>query len=61
MYNYAFTVTREVLKQDLIRVIHYAGTKNPWIADRWNAEVWYNIEEVFYHDIACENEPNLFI
>lgn len=61
MYNYAFTVTKEVLQQDLIRVIHYAGSKTPWIADRWNAEVWYNIEEVFYHDIALGNEPNLFI
>lgn len=42
MYNRALNVTLEVQNKDLIKVYHYAGFKDPWIADRIYAEEWYD-------------------
>lgn len=47
MYNYAFNVTKEIMIYDLMKVIHYAGPKIQWVADKYFAELWYDAEEKF--------------
>lgn len=61
MYNYSHGVTKQVISRDLIKIIHYAGPKDPWVADKWNAEIWYDAEEKFYKEIVEAKEKVLFI
>lgn len=47
MYNCTVGSTKDVLCLDKIRVFHYTGPKIDWVADRFYAELWYDVEEKF--------------
>ncbi len=51
MYNFIHNVTVPVFNQALIKVFHYAGEKNAWVADRFYGEEWYDSAEMFYDEI----------
>ena len=48
MYNLCEDVTLDVVNKNLVKVYHYAGVKNFWVANRLYAEEWYEEEEKFY-------------
>ena len=52
MYNscecYGDRITQEVINTNLIKVFHYAGPKEYWLADRLHSEEWYDAEEKFF-------------
>ena len=56
MYNYGYGCMVDVMNNDLIKVIHYLGPKDPWIADKIFAEFWYDAEEKFIADIVKGNK-----
>lgn len=43
-------LTKDVLNRDLIKVFHYPGAKDYWLADRFCCEEWYDAEEKFKRD-----------
>lgn len=45
-------ITMEPLNRDLIKVYHYAGPKEHWVADRLYGEEWYDAEEKFYNEFG---------
>ena len=50
MYNFCEDVTLEVMNKDLVRVFHFGGYKDFWVANRYYAEEWYEVEEAFYNE-----------
>lgn len=52
MYNYAWNVTKEVMRKEFIKVIHYCGPKTPWVADKFYAELWYDVHGEFYKEFG---------
>ena len=56
MYNYGIGCMLDVIKTELIKVVHYLGPKNPWVADKFMAEVWYDVEEHFIEEIIKKKE-----
>ena len=52
MYNFINNATLDVVNKELVKIYHYAGPKNNWLADRFYAEEWYDSEELFYKDIV---------
>lgn len=55
MYNYGYGCMMNVMVNELIKVVHYLGEKDPWVADKIYAEFWYNVEEEFIKEIVNEN------
>ena len=56
MYNFSeyageYT-TLKVQNSDLIKVYHFAGPKEFWVADRFYSEEWYDEYEKFYDDFV---------
>ena len=51
MYNFINNATLDVINKDLVKIFHFAGPKEHWLADRFYAEEWYDSEEKFYNDI----------
>lgn len=47
---YGNRVTMEPINQSLIKVYHYAGSKEYWVVDRLYGEEWYDAEEKFYNE-----------
>ena len=43
-------VTKEIINKDLIKVYHYTGPKDFWLADRFYCEEWYDSEEKFMNE-----------
>ena len=41
MYNLCEDVTLDVMNKDLVRVYHFGGYKDFWVANRYYAEEWY--------------------
>ncbi len=52
MYNYVWNVTKEIKCLEYIKVMHYAGAKIQWVADKYFAELWYSVEEKFYDEFG---------
>ena len=52
MYNYSRNVTKEVMCKEYIKVFHYAGPKNYWVADKFYSELWYDAEERFFNEFG---------
>lgn len=52
MYNFINNATLDVANKDLVKIYHFAGPKENWLADRFFAEEWYDSEEMFYKDIV---------
>lgn len=52
MYNYAYNVTKDVMFKELIKVFHYAGPKIQWVADKYYAELWYDVEDKFLDEFG---------
>lgn len=52
MYNFINNATLDVINKDLVKIYHFAGPKDNWLADRFYAEEWYDSEELFYNDIV---------
>ena len=50
MYNLCEDVTLAVINKDLVRVYHFGGYKDFWVANRYYAEEWYEVEEAFYNE-----------
>ena len=55
MYNTIWNVTIEPRDFSLIKVYHYAGIKDPWVADKIYGNQWYDSYEKFYHEIVVKD------
>lgn len=49
-------ITMEPVNKSLIKVYHYAGPKEYWVADRLYGEEWYDAEEHFYNKFGWPQE-----
>ncbi len=47
IYNYGVGCMMDVFNINMIKVVHYLGEKDPWVADKILAEYWYDVEEKF--------------
>ena len=56
VYNFAYTVTLEVINKSLVKIFHFTGDKFDWVVDKFYAEEWYDSEELFYNDILKNNK-----
>lgn len=53
MFNYIQDVTKEVMVRDRIKVINYnVPNENQWVQDMFYAELWYDIETMFYEEFG---------
>lgn len=52
MYNYIRGVTLEPIFKEYMKVIHYAGSKEYWVVDKYYSELWYDLEEKFYDEFG---------
>ena len=59
MYNYGFGCMVDIFDPNMIRVIHYLGVKDPWVADKIFAEYWYNTEIDFINEIVKGNKKSV--
>lgn len=49
-------ITMEPINKSLIKVYHYSGPKEYWIADRLYSEEWYDAEEKFYNEFGWNKD-----
>lgn len=49
-------ITMEPVNKELIKVYHYAGPKEYWVADRLYGEEWYDAEEHFYNEFGWNKD-----
>lgn len=49
-------ITMEPVNKSLIKVYHYAGPKEYWVADRLYGEEWYDAEEHFYNKFGWNKD-----
>lgn len=54
IYNLCEDVSLEVMNSDLVRVFHFAGEKDFWVANRFYSEEWYVMEEAFYNEFGWD-------
>ncbi len=51
LYNHAYNITRQAGMLDLVKIWHFAGQKEQWVANSPYAEIWFDIEEQFYFEL----------
>lgn len=55
IYNYGYGCMVDVMMPEMIKVIHYLGPKDPWVADKFFAELWYGVEEEFIKEFIKQD------
>ena len=38
--------------REYIKVFHYAGAKIQWVADKFYAELWYDVQDKFWDEFG---------
>ena len=52
VFNYGYGCMVDVMVPELLKVVHYLGPKDPWVADKLFAELWYDADEKFRKEIV---------